>query len=49
MTSIRNNVYYVALVVPLQTVLALGLALVVNQPAAQGQDASSAPRSTSRR
>ena len=31
MTSLRNNVYYVLLVVPLQTVLALALALVVNQ------------------
>jgi multiple sugar transport system permease protein len=31
MTSIRNNLYYVLLVVPLQTVLALALALVVNQ------------------
>ncbi|MFC4586321.1 carbohydrate ABC transporter permease [Sphaerisporangium corydalis] len=30
MTSIRNNVYYVAIVVPVQTALALGLALVVN-------------------
>ncbi|HEU0237681.1 MAG TPA: sugar ABC transporter permease [Micromonosporaceae bacterium] len=30
MTSIRNNFYYVLLVVPLQTVLALALALVVN-------------------
>jgi multiple sugar transport system permease protein len=31
MTSIRNNGYYVLFVVPLQTVLALGLALVVNK------------------
>jgi multiple sugar transport system permease protein len=31
MTSIRNNAYYVFLVVPIQTVLALGLALVVNK------------------
>src|SRR5215475_3433682 len=31
MTSIRNNFYYVLLVVPLQTVLALTLALVVNR------------------
>lgn len=31
MTSIRNNLYYVAAVVPLQTVLALGLALAVNR------------------
>jgi multiple sugar transport system permease protein len=30
-TSIRNTLYYVALVVPLQTALALGLALTVNQ------------------
>ncbi|BCB87713.1 carbohydrate ABC transporter permease [Phytohabitans suffuscus] len=31
MTSIRNNLYYVAIVVPVQTALALTLALVVNQ------------------
>jgi multiple sugar transport system permease protein len=31
MTSVRNTLYYVLLVVPLQTVLALALALVVNQ------------------
>ena len=31
MTSLRNNFYYVLFVVPLQTVLALVLALVVNQ------------------
>ncbi|WP_127497131.1 carbohydrate ABC transporter permease [Actinoplanes solisilvae] len=31
MTSIRNNAYYVFMVVPIQTVLALGLALVVNK------------------
>ncbi|MEV4171320.1 sugar ABC transporter permease [Nonomuraea sp. NPDC049709] len=31
MTSIRNNIYYVAAVVPLQTGLALFLALVVNK------------------
>jgi multiple sugar transport system permease protein len=31
MTSIRNNAYYVLFVVPIQTVLALGLALVVNK------------------
>lgn len=30
MTSVRNNFYFVVLVVPLQTVLALGLALVLN-------------------
>ncbi|MFI6297450.1 carbohydrate ABC transporter permease [Nonomuraea sp. NPDC050790] len=33
MTSIRNNVYYVAAVVPLQTALALFLALAVNRRA----------------
>ncbi|WP_219467958.1 carbohydrate ABC transporter permease [Nonomuraea rhizosphaerae] len=37
MTSIRNNVYYVAIVVPLQTVLALGLALVVNSRLLKGR------------
>jgi multiple sugar transport system permease protein len=37
MTSIRNNLYYVILVVPLQTVLSLGLALVVNQKALRGR------------
>lgn len=31
MTSLRNNFYYVLLVVPAQTVLALGLATVLNQ------------------
>lgn len=31
MTSLRNNLYYVLLVVPLQTALSLSLALVVNQ------------------
>jgi multiple sugar transport system permease protein len=31
MTSLRNNFYYVLLVVPCQTVLALGLALMLNQ------------------
>jgi multiple sugar transport system permease protein len=31
MVSIRNTLYYVLLVVPLQTVLALGLAVAVNQ------------------
>ncbi|MEU3219774.1 sugar ABC transporter permease [Streptomyces sp. NPDC006971] len=30
-TSLRNNAYYVLLTVPLQTLLALGLALIVNQ------------------
>lgn len=37
MTSIRNNLYYVILVVPLQTILALFLALVVNQKALKGK------------
>ncbi|MFC7550798.1 carbohydrate ABC transporter permease [Plantactinospora sp. GCM10030261] len=37
MTAIRNNIYYVALVVPLQTVLALGLALVVNNRMLRGK------------
>ncbi|MFI7574936.1 carbohydrate ABC transporter permease [Micromonospora sp. NPDC049497] len=37
MTSIRNNIYYVALVVPTQTVLALGLALVVNNRMLKGK------------
>ncbi|MGV9384244.1 carbohydrate ABC transporter permease [Nonomuraea sp. NPDC003707] len=37
MTSVRNNVYYVAIVVPLQTVLALGLALVVNSRLLKGR------------
>lgn len=37
MTSIRNNLYYVALVVPAQTVLALGLALVVNNRMLKGK------------
>jgi len=37
MTSIRNNLYYVALVVPVQTALALGLALVVNQRMLKGK------------
>jgi multiple sugar transport system permease protein len=36
-TSVRNNLYYVLLVVPLQTVLALGLALVVNQKLLKGR------------
>jgi multiple sugar transport system permease protein len=31
MVSVRNTLYYVLLVVPLQTVLALGLAMAVNQ------------------
>ena len=33
----RNNLYYVLLVVPLQTALALGLALVVNQQVLKGK------------
>ncbi|MEW2380756.1 sugar ABC transporter permease [Micromonospora sp. NPDC047707] len=37
MTSIRNNIYYVALVVPAQTVLALGLALIVNNRLLRGK------------
>ncbi|MEU8261092.1 sugar ABC transporter permease [Micromonospora sp. NPDC048999] len=37
MTSIRNNLYYVAVVVPTQTVLALGLALVVNNRMLKGK------------
>ncbi|GGM85959.1 ABC transporter permease [Thermopolyspora flexuosa] len=37
MTSLRNNVYYVIAVVPLQTVLALGLALVVNARLLKGK------------
>jgi multiple sugar transport system permease protein len=36
-TSIRNTLYYVALVVPLQTALALGLAVVVNQRLLKGR------------
>lgn len=36
MTSIRNIFYYVLLVVPLQTALALGLALAVNQQRLKG-------------
>jgi multiple sugar transport system permease protein len=37
MTAIRNNLYYVAIVVPVQTVLALGLALVVNSRMLKGK------------
>lgn len=37
MTSIRNNLYYVLIVVPLQTVLALGLALAVNRRMLRGK------------
>ena len=38
-TSLRNNAYYVLLTVPLQTVLALGLALIVNQRMLRGRSA----------
>ncbi|WP_326596712.1 sugar ABC transporter permease [Streptomyces brevispora] len=38
-TSLRNNAYYVLLTVPLQTLLALGLALVVNQRMLRGRGA----------
>ena len=38
-TSLRNNSYYVLLTVPLQTVLALGLALIVNQRLLRGRGA----------
>ncbi|MFF8913100.1 carbohydrate ABC transporter permease [Streptomyces sp. NPDC015032] len=38
-TSLRNNAYYVLLTVPLQTVLALGLALIVNQRLLRGRGA----------
>ncbi|MCF3960534.1 carbohydrate ABC transporter permease [Streptomyces fuscigenes] len=37
MTSIRNNLYYVLLVVPLQTVLSLGLALAVHHRRVKGK------------
>ena len=37
MTSIRNNAYYVLFVVPIQTVLALGLALVVDNRLLKGK------------
>jgi multiple sugar transport system permease protein len=37
MTSIRNNLYYVAIVVPLQTALALFLAVVVNNRVLRGK------------
>jgi multiple sugar transport system permease protein len=37
MTSIRNTAYYVAIVVPAQTVLALGLALIVNSRLLKGK------------
>ncbi|MFB6704067.1 carbohydrate ABC transporter permease [Streptomyces sp. NPDC056333] len=38
-TSLRNNAYYVLLTVPLQTVLALALALIVNQKMLRGRGA----------
>lgn len=38
-TSLRNNAYYVLLTVPLQTVLALTLALIVNQRLLRGRGA----------
>jgi multiple sugar transport system permease protein len=37
MTSIRNNIYYVLIVVPVQTAVALFLALVVNQRVLRGK------------
>jgi len=36
-TSVRNNMYYVLLVVPLQTIVALGLALVLNARRLKGK------------
>ena len=47
-TALRNNVYYVLLVVPIQTAVALFLAVLVNRRAARASG-SSGPRSTSRR
>jgi multiple sugar transport system permease protein len=38
-TSLRNNFYYVLLTVPLQTMLALALALIVNQRMLRGRSA----------
>lgn len=38
-TALRNNLYYVLLTVPLQTGLALGLALIVNQRLLRGRGA----------
>ncbi|MFE2941825.1 carbohydrate ABC transporter permease [Streptomyces sp. NPDC059255] len=38
-TALRNNAYYVVLTVPLQTGLALGLALLVNQKLLRGRGA----------
>lgn len=37
MTSVRNNLYFVLLVVPLQTILALGLAVAVNSRRIKGK------------
>ncbi|GAB3801728.1 carbohydrate ABC transporter permease [Micromonospora zhanjiangensis] len=37
MTALRNNFYYVLIVVPVQTALALGLALVVNSRMLKGR------------
>ncbi|GAA0980729.1 sugar ABC transporter permease [Acrocarpospora macrocephala] len=37
MTSLRNNVYYVLIVVPCQTLLALGLAMIVNNRLLRGK------------
>ncbi|RCG32386.1 sugar ABC transporter permease [Sphaerisporangium album] len=37
MTSIRNTIYYVLIVVPAQTTLALGLALIVNNRVLKGK------------
>ncbi|MEU7942347.1 carbohydrate ABC transporter permease [Microbispora bryophytorum] len=37
MTSVRNNFYYVVIVVPAQTVLALGLAVIVNSRMLKGK------------
>jgi len=39
-TSLRNTAYYVLLTVPIQTVLALGLALAVNQRMLRGRGAA---------
>ncbi len=39
-TSLRNTAYYVLLTVPLQTVLALGLAIAVNQRMLRGRGAA---------
>ncbi len=47
-TALRNNAWYVLLVVPLQTALALFLAVLVNRAVLRGRG-SSAPPSISRR